>query len=56
MWLLVTAVRDGWGVADPVASVLGSAAGLVALVLSLRAAPDTPSATTSHPAPPEVPK
>ncbi|MFF8973598.1 NB-ARC domain-containing protein [Streptomyces sp. NPDC014995] len=56
VWLLVTAVRDGWGVADPVASVFGSAAGLVALVVSLRAVPGAPSAATSRPAPPEVPE
>jgi hypothetical protein len=56
VWLLVTAVRDGWGVADPVASVFGSAAGLVALVVTLRAVPGAPSAATRRPAPPEVPE
>lgn len=56
VWLLVTAARDGWGVADPVASVFGSVAGLVALVLSLRAIPGAPSAGTRRPAPPEVPE
>ncbi|MFC9686319.1 NB-ARC domain-containing protein [Streptomyces sp. NPDC056948] len=56
VWLLVTAVRDGWGVADPVASVFGSAAGLVALVVSLRAVPGAPSAAPRRPAPPEVPE
>ncbi|MFC8664601.1 NB-ARC domain-containing protein [Streptomyces sp. NPDC057199] len=56
VWLLVTAVRDGWGVADPVASVFGSAAGLVALVVSLRAVPGGPTAPISRPAPLEVPE
>lgn len=56
VWLPVTAVRDGWGVADPVASVFGSVAGLVALAVSLRTVPGAPPAATSPPAPPEVPE
>ncbi|MEU0210084.1 NB-ARC domain-containing protein [Streptomyces canus] len=55
VWLAVTSVRDGWGVADPVASVFGSVSGLVALALSLRAVPGGSPAPTSRPAPPEVP-
>ncbi|WP_240805577.1 NB-ARC domain-containing protein [Streptomyces sp. A1547] len=34
-WLLVVTVRDGWGGADPVASVFGAVAGLAALASSL---------------------
>ncbi|MEU3793067.1 NB-ARC domain-containing protein [Streptomyces fructofermentans] len=56
VWLLVTAVRDGWGVADPLASVLGSTAGLVALAVSLRAVPGAHPAATTRPAPPDVPE
>ncbi|MGA4881244.1 NB-ARC domain-containing protein [Streptomyces lydicamycinicus] len=35
-WLCTMAVRDGWGQADPVASVLGATAGIAALVVTLR--------------------
>ncbi|MFF4034186.1 NB-ARC domain-containing protein [Streptomyces sviceus] len=55
VWLLVTAVRDGWGVADPVASVFGSVSGLVALAVSLRAVPGASTTATSRPVPPQVP-
>ncbi|MFD4240925.1 NB-ARC domain-containing protein [Streptomyces sp. NPDC058525] len=36
VWLGAMAVRDGWGGADPVASVLGATAGIAALVAALR--------------------
>ncbi|MFI5526097.1 hypothetical protein [Streptomyces platensis] len=36
VWLLVVALRGGWDTADPMASVLGGAAALVALLLALR--------------------
>ncbi|WP_329266537.1 NB-ARC domain-containing protein [Streptomyces sp. NBC_01451] len=55
VWLLVTALRDGWGGADPLASVFDSVAGLAALVLSLRAVP-APRPLVARPAPPEVPE
>ncbi|MFE7077413.1 NB-ARC domain-containing protein, partial [Streptomyces sp. NPDC057620] len=53
---MVTAIRDGWGGADPVASVLGSTAGLAALVISLRAAPTPPAAAAHRPPPTAVPE
>ncbi|WP_327250452.1 NB-ARC domain-containing protein [Streptomyces sp. NBC_01244] len=37
VWLGAMAVRDGWGEADPVASVLGATAGIAALIAVLRA-------------------
>ncbi|MER5908669.1 NB-ARC domain-containing protein [Streptomyces mirabilis] len=55
VWLLVTAFRSGWNDADPVASVLGGAAGLAALAVSLRADP-APRAIVARPDPPEVPE
>ncbi|WP_328929542.1 NB-ARC domain-containing protein [Streptomyces sp. NBC_00190] len=36
VWLGTMAVRDGWGEADPVASVLGATAGIAALIVTLR--------------------
>ncbi|WP_405720582.1 NB-ARC domain-containing protein [Streptomyces sp. NBC_00046] len=36
VWLGALAVRDGWGEADPVASVLGATSGIVALIVALR--------------------
>ncbi|MER5935558.1 NB-ARC domain-containing protein [Streptomyces sp. NPDC002054] len=36
VWLGAMAVRDGWGEADPVASVLGATAGIAALIVALR--------------------
>ncbi|MFD7096771.1 NB-ARC domain-containing protein [Streptomyces xanthophaeus] len=36
VWLGAMAVRDGWGEADPIASVLGATAGIAALVVTLR--------------------
>ncbi|GAA5611292.1 hypothetical protein Spla01_02439 [Streptomyces platensis] len=35
VWLVVTAFRDGWGEADPLASVLGAGAGILALLTTL---------------------
>ncbi|MGW0073840.1 NB-ARC domain-containing protein [Streptomyces cellulosae] len=35
VWLVVVAARDGWGEADPVASVFGAVVGLASLVTSL---------------------
>ncbi|MFF4457261.1 NB-ARC domain-containing protein [Streptomyces goshikiensis] len=42
VWLGAMAVRDGWGEADPVASVLGATAGIAALIAALR------TSSTSH--------
>ncbi|WAZ26918.1 NB-ARC domain-containing protein [Streptomyces cinnabarinus] len=56
VWLLVTAVRDGWGEADPVASVFGSVAGLAALIVSLRALPSAPVSVPQMPAAPDEPE
>ncbi|WP_345654962.1 WD40 domain-containing protein [Streptomyces siamensis] len=55
VWLVVTALRDGWGEADPVASVLGSVAGLAALAVSLGGAPAEPAAALRQPPAPDVP-
>ncbi|MFD3504963.1 NB-ARC domain-containing protein [Streptomyces sp. NPDC058678] len=55
MWLLITAVEDGWGKADPLASVIGSATGLAALGLSLWATAP-PATTVRRPPPPPVPE
>ncbi|OEJ30392.1 hypothetical protein BGK67_02615 [Streptomyces subrutilus] len=46
VWLGAMAWRDGWGGADPVASVLGATAGIAALVAALR----TPRADQAAPA------
>ncbi|MGW0747440.1 NB-ARC domain-containing protein, partial [Streptomyces sp. NPDC002817] len=56
VWLVVTALSDGWGEADPVASVFGSAAGLAALVVTLRTSPSGPAHSVRRPAPPPVPQ
>ncbi|EMF57247.1 WD repeat protein [Streptomyces bottropensis ATCC 25435] len=56
VWLVVTAARDGWGSADPVASVLGGLAGLTALAVSLRTLPAAPAAAVRRPPPPPVPE
>ncbi|MEU6421949.1 NB-ARC domain-containing protein, partial [Streptomyces spiralis] len=56
VWLLMTALQNGWGEADPVASVLGGAAGLGALLLSLRVTSDGSLQRLPIPAPPSVPE
>ena len=53
-WLCVTAVRGGWDAANPIASVLGGAAGIAALVVSLGVGPTT-GATAGEPPPPPEP-
>ncbi|MFF3842818.1 NB-ARC domain-containing protein [Streptomyces sp. NPDC001930] len=56
VWLAVTAFRDGWSEADPLASVLGAGAGIGALLVTLRAQAGTGGVNgTSVPAPPAVP-
>ncbi|MEU5148773.1 NB-ARC domain-containing protein [Streptomyces yangpuensis] len=58
-WLILTAVRDGWGEADPVASVFGGAAGLLALSLAIAAqygsTRSTRGTAASQSVPPDVP-
>ncbi|MEO3751846.1 NB-ARC domain-containing protein [Streptomyces sp. B6B3] len=54
VWLGATAVRGGWDAADPVASVLGGAAGVVALVVSLRSGAGVGSVTGGPPPPPAL--
>ncbi|MGP3683383.1 NB-ARC domain-containing protein [Streptomyces sp. IBSNAI002] len=58
VWLGAMAVRDGWGGADPVASVLGAAAGIAALVAALRTsrAGQSPEAGLPLSAAPVVPE
>ncbi|MFC9602491.1 NB-ARC domain-containing protein [Streptomyces niveus] len=57
VWLGATAVRNGWGGADPVASVLGAAAGIAALTVTLRASPAASASESGLPssAAPTVP-
>ncbi|MFG2867279.1 NB-ARC domain-containing protein [Streptomyces sp. NPDC048338] len=52
MWLLLTAVSDGWGQADPVASVFGGLAGISALAITLRQGNGARDAGESDPPPP----
>ncbi|MFF2363936.1 NB-ARC domain-containing protein [Streptomyces sp. NPDC058122] len=54
VWLLVTALRGGWDAADPVASVLGGGAGIVALMVSLGFGPGAAGAV-GDPPPPAAP-
>ncbi|WP_406840712.1 NB-ARC domain-containing protein [Streptomyces sp. AHU1] len=54
VWLLATAVRGGWDAADPVASVMGGAAGIVALMVSLGFASGV-AGTAGDPPPPPAP-
>ncbi|WTZ46425.1 NB-ARC domain-containing protein [Streptomyces sp. NBC_01390] len=56
VWLVVTALRGGWGEADPVASVFGSIAGLAALAVSLRPASIGLAGSVWRPPPAEVPQ
>ena len=55
VWLIVVAIRGGWAVADPVASVLGGMAGMAALVLALRDQRENPAPTPTPPAPDRPP-
>ncbi|MBT2902841.1 hypothetical protein HET68_02150 [Streptomyces sp. McG8] len=51
-WLLLTATTDGWGEADPVASVFGGLAGVMALALTFRQDARAVDATNGDPPPP----
>ena len=55
VWLLLVGLRSGWSVADPVASVFGSATGLVAMAVTLWAIP-SPRTGVVRTALPEVPE
>ncbi|MER7930684.1 NB-ARC domain-containing protein [Streptomyces sp. NPDC096057] len=51
-WLCVVAVRGGWDAANPVASVLGGGAGILALLVSMGFGPGAGGLTGDPPPPP----